>query len=128
MQCGLRDDFDGGAASDRDEYAASCWNDDSIESRRMDALDRRSRSLVWQDEHSHRSAVCLHHEMWSERAVKPAGLCIRDPHDSGTQMQSLTLEQRSQFGFRHDIQRMDERSRFLLSVRDDIIGKARASA
>jgi len=128
MECGLRHDFGGSASTQRDEHAAGCWNDGSIESRRMDALDRRSRWLVRQDEHGHRSMVCLHHEMWSERAVKPAGLCIRDPHDSGTQMQSRTLEQRSQFGFRHDIQRMDERSRFLLSVRDDIIGKARASA
>ena len=94
MECSLRDAFDSGASSDRNQYAAGCWNNDSVESRRMDALDRRSRSLVWQDEHGHRPMVCLHHEMWSEGAVKPAGLRIRDPHHSGTQTQPLALQQR----------------------------------
>ena len=108
MECSLGDELDGGAASNRDEYATGGRNDDCVESSRMNALDGRSCSLVREDEHCHRSMVRLHHEMRSESAVKPTGLCIRDAHDSRTEAQPFAFQQRCQFGIRHDIQGMNE--------------------
>jgi hypothetical protein len=128
MKRRLRDHLDGRAPADCDEHAARCWNDHSVESRCMDVLDCRLGSLVRQEEHSYRFMVCLDHEVRRERAVKLAGACIRDSQKSGLQSQPLLLQKACQCSFGHDIQRVNQRCRFVLSMRDQFIGEAGLSA